>query len=45
MQTLTEKEKMLSGEYYFPSNKVLQQDRAKAKAVCRVYSQPLLILG
>jgi len=38
MQTLTEKEKMLSGEYYFPSNKVLQQDRAKAKAVCQQFN-------
>ncbi|MAD15589.1 MAG: maltose acetyltransferase [Alteromonadaceae bacterium] len=38
MEKLTEKEKMLTGELYFPSNKVLQQDRAKAKAACQQFN-------
>lgn len=38
MQTLTEKEKMLSGQHYFPSNKILQQDRARAKAICQLFN-------
>ena len=39
MEKLSEKEKMLRGELYFPSNKVLQQDRATAKAACQQFNQ------
>lgn len=39
MNELTEKQKMLSGQWYFPSNKLLQQERAKAKKFCQQFNQ------
>jgi maltose O-acetyltransferase len=36
---LTEKQKMLQGLEYFPSNKTLQQDRANAKRLCQQFNQ------
>lgn len=39
MTKLSEKQKMLKGEEYFPSNKVLQQERALAKSVCHQFNQ------
>lgn len=38
MSVLSEKEKMLAGEEYFPSNKVLQQDRLQAKIRCHAFN-------
>ncbi|MFC3120131.1 sugar O-acetyltransferase [Agaribacter flavus] len=38
-QTLTEKEKMLSGALYFPSDKTLQNERAQAKRICQRFNQ------
>ena len=39
MSEITEKQKMLEGLEYFPSNKVLQQDRAHAKKLCQQFNQ------
>jgi maltose O-acetyltransferase len=39
MTKLSEKQKMLAGEEYFPSNKVLQQERAHAKNICHQFNQ------
>lgn len=39
MDNLTEKQKMLQGFEYFPSDKSLQQDRAKAKKLCQQFNQ------
>ena len=39
MSDLTEKQKMLQGLEYFPSNKTLQQDRANAKRLCQQFNQ------
>ena len=39
MTSLTEKQKMLQGMEYFPSNKVLQQERAEAKRLCQQFNQ------
>jgi maltose O-acetyltransferase len=39
MHDLTEKQKMLQGLEYFPSDKSLQQDRAKAKKLCQQFNQ------
>jgi maltose O-acetyltransferase len=39
MVNLSEKEKMLSGLAYFPSNKALQAERAKAKRLCQQFNQ------
>ena len=39
MNDLTEKQKMLQGLEYFPSNKILQQDRANAKRLCQQFNQ------
>ena len=39
MSDLTEKQKMLQGLEYFPSNKILQQDRANAKRLCQQFNQ------
>jgi maltose O-acetyltransferase len=36
---LTEQQKMLQGLGYFPSNKQLQQERAKAKKLCQLFNQ------
>lgn len=36
---LSEKQKMLNGEPYFPSNKVLQQERGRAKSLCHQFNQ------
>jgi maltose O-acetyltransferase len=38
-QYLTEKQKMLQGLAYFPSDKVLQVERAKAKKLCQQFNQ------
>jgi maltose O-acetyltransferase len=38
-QDLTEKQKMLQGLPYFPSDKTLQQERAKAKKLCQQFNQ------
>lgn len=38
MTELSEKQKMLAGEEYFPSNKVLQQDRLNAKVRCHAFN-------
>ena len=35
---LTEKQKMLQGLAYFPSDKTLQQERAKAKKLCQQFN-------
>lgn len=39
MTGLTEKEKMLQGIEYFPSDKTLQKDRAYAKKLCQRFNQ------
>jgi len=39
MIKLSEKQKMLNGDEYFPSNKVLQQERAQAKNICYQFNQ------
>ncbi len=39
MNDLTEKQKMLQGLEYFPSDKALQQDRANAKRLCQQFNQ------
>ena len=39
MNDITEKQKMLQGLEYFPSDKSLQQDRAKAKKLCQQFTQ------
>ena len=39
MSDLTEKQKMLQGLEYFPSDKTLQQDRANAKRLCQQFNQ------
>jgi maltose O-acetyltransferase len=39
MSDLTEKQKMLQGLEYFPSDKSLQQDRANAKRLCQQFNQ------
>lgn len=39
MDKLTEKQKMLQGDEYFPSNKALQLDRANAKSICHQFNQ------
>jgi maltose O-acetyltransferase len=39
MNQPTEKQKMLQGEEYFPSNKVLQLERAHAKNICHQFNQ------
>jgi maltose O-acetyltransferase len=39
MSDLTEKQKMLQGLEYFPSDKSLQQDRAQAKRLCQQFNQ------
>lgn len=39
MSQLTEKQKMLQGLEYFPSDKSLQQDRAIAKRLCQQFNQ------
>jgi maltose O-acetyltransferase len=39
MIELTEKQKMLQGLEYFPSDKSLQQDRANAKRFCQQFNQ------
>jgi maltose O-acetyltransferase len=36
---LSEKQKMLKGEEYFPSSKELQQERVQAKNVCHQFNQ------
>lgn len=36
---LTEKQKMLLGSRYFPSNKILQQERARAKKLCQQFNR------
>lgn len=38
-QVLTEKQKMLTEQLYFPSDKTLQRDRARAKLACYQYNQ------
>lgn len=38
MSDLTEKQKMLQGLEYFPSDKLLQQDRANAKRLCQQFN-------
>lgn len=38
MEKLTEKQKMLTGVEYFPSNKLLQQERAEAKQLCHQFN-------
>ncbi|MFQ3198000.1 MAG: maltose O-acetyltransferase [Paraglaciecola sp.] len=38
MEKLTEKQKMLQGVEYFPSNKLLQQERAHAKQLCHQFN-------
>lgn len=37
--SLSEKQKMLQGLDYFPSDKTLQQERAKAKKLCQQFNQ------
>jgi maltose O-acetyltransferase len=39
MNQLTEKQKMLQGSEYFPSDKSLQQDRVHAKRLCQQFNQ------
>lgn len=39
MSELTEKQKMLQGLDYFPSDKALQQERAQAKRLCQAFNQ------
>ena len=39
MVKLTEKQKMLQGEEYFPSHKELQLERAHAKGICHQFNQ------
>jgi maltose O-acetyltransferase len=39
MTEKTEKQKMLAGEEYFPSNKQLQADRMNAKTICHYFNQ------
>ena len=39
MQDITEKQKMLQGLEYFPSDKALQHDRANAKRLCQQFNQ------
>lgn len=39
MAELTEKEKMLQGLEYFPSDKTLQQDRVLAKRLCQQFNR------
>lgn len=39
MTALSEKEKMLQGIEYFPSDKTLQKDRAHAKRICQAFNQ------
>lgn len=39
MIEMSEKQKMLMGEAYFPSNKQLQADRLSAKTVCHHFNQ------
>ncbi|MDU0354784.1 sugar O-acetyltransferase [Paraglaciecola aquimarina] len=39
MTTPSEKEKMLSGSEYFPSCKMLQQERATAKRLCQQFNR------
>lgn len=39
MSDLTEKQKMLAGEEYYPSNKDLQKERALAKRMCQQFNQ------
>ncbi len=39
MDGLTEKQKMLAGELYFPSSKALQQERLAAKKRCHAFNQ------
>ncbi|MGJ8681586.1 sugar O-acetyltransferase, partial [Paraglaciecola sp.] len=39
MDKLTEKEKMLQGIEYFPSDKTLQQERATAKRLCQQFNR------
>lgn len=39
MGDLTEKQKMLQGLEYFPSDKALQQERASAKRLCQQFNQ------
>lgn len=38
MEKLSEKQKMLQGLEYFPSNKLLQQERAQAKQLCHEFN-------
>jgi maltose O-acetyltransferase len=38
IQGLTEKQKMLQALLYFPSDKILQQERAKAKKLCQQFN-------
>ncbi|MFT4938238.1 MAG: maltose O-acetyltransferase [Paraglaciecola sp.] len=39
MDQPTEKQKMLQGDEYFPSNKILQLERAHAKNICYQFNQ------
>jgi len=39
MSEFTEKQKMLNGSEYFPSNKVLQNDRLSAKNMCHEFNK------
>lgn len=39
MSDLTEKQKMLQGLEYFPSDKALQQERANAKRLCQQFNR------
>lgn len=39
MTELTEKQKMLAGQIYFPSDKTLQQERAQAKKLCQQFNR------
>ena len=39
MSKLSEKQKMLGGEEYFPSNKELQLERGRAKDICHQFNQ------
>jgi len=39
MIEMSEKQKMLAGEAYFPSNKQLQAERLNAKSVCHQFNQ------
>ncbi|MGS2720588.1 sugar O-acetyltransferase [Paraglaciecola aestuariivivens] len=39
MNNLTEKQKMLAGQAFFPSDKTLQQERAHAKRLCQAFNR------